>query len=73
MTDKDEHVSLTSIPPSVISDTLHEQKMLIFVDKLIRELETNKTYIGEFKDLKGLRRHIRYKLKEFSEELEWQM
>ena len=47
-----------------------DEQMLLFADKLIQELISNKTYIREFKDLKGLRRHIRYKLKEFSEELD---
>ncbi len=47
-----------------------DEQMLLFADKLIQELISNKTYIREFKDLKGLRIHIRHKVKEFSEDVE---
>ena len=48
----------------------NDERMLIFVDKLIQELISNKSYISEFKDLKTLRIHIRQKLKEFSDDVE---
>ncbi len=47
-----------------------EEQMLVFVDKLIQELISNKSYITEFKDLKNYKKHIRYKLKDFSDDVE---
>lgn len=48
----------------------NNEQLLMFVDKLIQELESNRSYISEFKDLKTIRIHIRHKLKEFSDDID---